>query len=240
MVRPDVPAKPAVVVGLAQAQAQKGRSKKASVAPPIPSAPPPPIPAAARPPSPPLTLPRSRSDSRAPLRRPVPAPFGEEATRQVDDDVLESLRRHEQAQNQMPEGPRKAAPTFLPSGKTPPRPVPPPSKVQFEEPTRMANVDARAFDEPFTTPQRDSDAGTEIDGPRRFLANVTPSTDPGTDYSGSDEATRMANIDGIAAMERARKGNHGNGPQQPPQDERTRAVNIRSDKSISDIDWDLD
>jgi hypothetical protein len=34
-------------------------------------------------------------------------------------------------------------------------------------------------------------------------------------------------------MERAR--NHG-----PSNDERTRAVNIRNDPSISDIDWDLD
>jgi hypothetical protein len=226
MVRPDVPAKPAVVVGLAQAQALKGRSKKPSIAPPPPSAPPP-VPVAARPPIPPTTPPRPRSDSRAPVRRPVPAPFGDEATRQVDDDVLESLRRHEQeqAQNQMPEGPRKQAPTFLPTGKTPPRPVPLPSKVPFEEPTRLAA-------------QRDSDAGTEIDGPRRFLANVTPSTDPGLPGGefGNDEATRMANVEGIAAMERARKG----AAQQPPQEERTRAVNIRSDKSISDIDWDLD
>ncbi|MBL9015273.1 MAG: NAD(P)-binding domain-containing protein [Myxococcales bacterium] len=223
MMRPDVPAKPAVVVGLAQAQALKGRSKKPSIAPPPPSAPPP-VPV------------RARNDSRAPLRRPVPAPFGDEATRQVDDDVLESLRRHDeaQAQNPMPEGPRKQAPTFLPSGKTPPRPVPPPSKVQFEEPTRMADMDPRAFDEA----HRDSEPGTEIDGPRRFLANVTPSTDPGLPGGefGNDDATRMQNIEGIAAMERARKGN----VQQPPQEERTRAVNIRSDKSISDIDWDLD
>jgi hypothetical protein len=34
-------------------------------------------------------------------------------------------------------------------------------------------------------------------------------------------------------MERAR--NHG-----PGNEERTRAVNIRNDPSISDIDWDLD
>ena len=47
-----------------------------------------------------------------------------------------------------------------------------------------------------------------------------------------DEATRMANIDGISGIERLRN--------QVPQDERTRAVNIRNDKSISDIDWDLD
>jgi len=90
----------------------------------------------------------------------------------------------------------------------------------------MANIDPRAFDEPFN----DKDLSTELDQ-HKFLSQA-PTTDP--DYN--DEATRMANIDGIAAMERARKGK----VEQPPQDERTRAVNIRSDKSISDIDWDLD
>jgi hypothetical protein len=53
------------------------------------------------------------------------------------------------------------------------------------------------------------------------------------DHRELDEATRLSSIDGIAAMERGR--NHG-----PSHDERTRAVNIRNDPSISDIDWDLD
>ena len=44
--------------------------------------------------------------------------------------------------------------------------------------------------------------------------------------------THHAMIDGISGMERVRN--------QVPQDERTRAVDIRNDKSISDIDWDLD
>jgi hypothetical protein len=71
------------------------------------------------------------------------------------------------------------------------------------------------------------------DFPPRFLAS--PSTDPGVSSFDDhrDEATRLASLDGMAAMERAR--NHG-----PPLDERTRAVNIRNDPSISDIDWDLD
>ena len=238
--RPDVPAKPAVVVGLAQAQASKSRSKRSTAAPS------PPAPIAARPPIPPTSPPRARNESRPPPRRQVPSPFGDEATRQVDEELLTALRGN---QNQMPEGPRQKAPTFLPS-----KAVPPPN-VQFEEPTRMAKIDARAFDEPFGS----DEPGTELDGPNRFLKNA-PTTDP--DYSG-DEATRMANIDGIAAAERARKqqlpppskqppapSKQGPAPsrkppppgtaQQPPADERTRAVNIRGDKSISDIDWDLD
>ncbi len=222
--RPDVPAKPAVVVGIAAAQASKSRNKRATAAPPPPGV-------SARPPVPPVPPtqpPRSRNESRPPPRRQVPAPFGDEATRQVDDELLTALRKD---QNQMPEGPRQKAPTFLPS-----KAVPPPPKAQFDEPTRMANIDPRAFDEPFSH----QEPGTELDGHHKFL-NQAPTTDP--DYGG-EEATRMANIDGIAAMERARKGGHGHPPvqqpQQPAPEERTRAVNIRGDKSISDIDWDLD
>ena len=237
MARPDVPAKPAVVVGLAQAQAGKNaRSKRSTAAPPAPSAPPqqarrattvpPPIPNS-QPPMPP----RSRNESRPPPRRAVPQPFGDEPTRQVDDELLSALRSSEQQQQK-----RKQAPTHLPSkavqmapSKLPPSKAPPPSQMQFEEPTRMANIDAHlmnkhAFDE----------ANTEGERPDKFLSQA-PATDPSNapvHLDEHDEATRMANIDGISGIERLRN--------QVPQDERTRAVNIRNDKSISDIDWDLD
>jgi hypothetical protein len=229
--RPDVPAKPAVVVGLAQAQAGKAnRSKRSTAAPPPPPGAqprraatiPPPIPG--QPPPPP---PRARNESRPPPRRAVPAPFGEEPTRQVDDELLSALRANEQQQQ------RQKAPTHLPSktsppptktapplSKLPPSKAPPPSKVEFEEPTRMANIDAHLRNDPLD----------------KFLSQA-PSTDLNTTapetLEDNDEATKMASLDGIAAMERARK-------HPVPQDERTRAVNIRNDKSISDIDWDLD
>ena len=226
MLRPDVPAKPAVVVGIAQAQASKTRSKRSTAAPPPP-------PVAARPPlpltSPPSIPARARNDSKAPPRRPVPAPFSDEATRQVDDELLTALRRDQAASNPMPEGPRQKAPTFLPG--TAAKMPPPPSKQQapqfLDEPTKMGDIDAYALDAEF----RDSAQATEFDKHQKFL-NQAPTTDPDL---GHEEATRMANIDGIA-KERSRKP----APQQPPQEERTRAVNIRSDKSISDIDWDLD
>ncbi len=210
--RPDVPAKPAVVVGLAQAQAGKNaRTKRAAAAAPAPA------PVIARPVMPPKQA-----------RRAVPAPFGDEATRQVDDELLTALRA---ADNAMPDGPRQKAPTFLPTKAVQAKSVPPPKSAGFsDEPTRMANIDARAYDEPFS----EREPGTEIDPSARFLAQA-PKTDP--DY-GAEEATRMANVDSFAAMERQRKG--GAQPQQPPAEERTRAVNIRGDKSISDIDWDLD
>jgi hypothetical protein len=78
--------------------------------------------------------------------------------------------------------------------------APPPPSFN-DEPTRMANVDPRSYDQP----------GLE---------------------NNYEEATSIASLDGIAAMERARH--------QPSNEERTRAVNIRNDPSISDIDWDLD
>ncbi len=243
--RPDVPAKPAVVVGLAQAQAGKNaRSKRSTAAAPPPQAPPPalqarraqtvppPLPGMQPPPPPP----RSRNESRPPPgpapRRGVPQPFADEATRQGDDELLNALRASEQQQPR-----RQQAPTHLPSKavspppskaplKLPPSKAPPPN-VQFEEPTRMANIDAhlmskRAFD--------DANQGDRLD---KFLAQA-PATDPSTApvHLDDDEATRMGNIDGIAGIERSRNN--------VPQDERTRAVNIRNDKSISDIDWDLD
>ena len=72
---------------------------------------------------------------------------------------------------------------------------------------------------------------------RRFLA-AAPITEPGADalfedHQDLDEATRLSRIEGGAAMERTRHPG-------PSHDERTRAVNIRSDPSISDIDWDID
>jgi hypothetical protein len=45
-----------------------------------------------------------------------------------------------------------------------------------------------------------------------------------------NEATRLSNPDGSHAAARG----------QPPRDERTRAVDIRNDPSMSDVDWDID
>ena len=193
--RPDVPAKPAVVVGIAQANSRRDK-KKPTAAPP-----PPPRRDAPRAAPPPL-----RAQPAQQPRRAVPPPFSDEPTRQVDDEILNALR----------------------SGQVV-RPTPPPPQPHFnDEPTRMAPpMDMRAFD----------DTGMERQPSAKFPANA-PATDPSPfgnlDTSEIDEATSIASLDGIAAMERARhQGNANN-------DERTRAVNIRNDPSISDIDWDLD
>lgn len=249
-VRPDVPAKPAVVVGIAQAQAARVNAKRSAeraAAAPVPSAqmarPVLPLPQTAAAAVPPPPAPRSRQMAVAvpapqpTSRRPVPVPFSEEPTRQVDDALLDALRSA---------APAKAAPR-----PSPPKPTRPalPRPARPDEPTAtgapiMAPVAPAVpmgmapmslppddgFDE-MTRPADDYPNGL----PPRFLQQA-PKTDPS--YSSfentpdPEEATRMASLEGIAAMERAR--------QMPPNDERTRAVNIRNDPSISDIDWDLD
>ncbi len=273
-VRPDVPAKPAVVVGLAQAQER--RSKKQSVAPPLPprreapasvspplrgapgappnrreaapsvppmrgapaTAPPPlrgapgapqpparreapasvPPPMRGAPGAPPPPMrptssppPRPRTESRAP-RRPVPPPFSDEPTRQVNDDILAELRSGQLAMPPPPSSPpqrsHQARPHF----------------ADADEPTRMANID----------PLADDETGPKMPREQPGFPATAPATDPMLPnlLDNHDEATSIASLDSIAAMERAR--HHGTN------DERTRAVNIRSDPSISDIDWDLD
>jgi thioredoxin reductase (NADPH) len=261
MVRPDVPAKPAVVVGIAQAQAARTNGKRGDKAAPAtghprpapayaqppapPSLPPQPPPMPPMPPMPPQQPPQPPQAMQPPPRSrpvnvaqpmprravPVPAPFGEEPTRQVDDDLLTVLR------TQVPDSPA-AKPTGKPTPRSAARPKPSlprpnvaPIPAQPDEPTRMAMIDPRAFDD-----------GSNLDGTRQ--SNDYPPTylSPGQsaepsfgfeDHQDPEEATRLSSLEGIAAMERVR--GHG-----PSNDERTRAVNIRNDPSISDIDWDLD
>jgi thioredoxin reductase/ferredoxin len=273
-VRPDVPAKPAVVVGLAQAQAARTNGKRpAERSHPRPSHPPPMAqpPAMAQPPmsQAPMTLPQTgpqpvlahasppqpyappqqyaqpqpRSRQMAavqpppPQRRPVPAPFGDEPTRQVDDELLTALRNAAPAKpspavRTPPPAPR---PTATASSKSPRPNLPRPSAIQSarpDEPTRIS-IDTNAL--PGSGFENDEMTRPSDAAHHKFLANA-PATDPnvGGFEDHGDEATRLSSLDGIAAMERAR--NHPG----LSNEERTRAVNIRNDPSISDIDWDLD
>jgi thioredoxin reductase/ferredoxin len=248
--RPDVPAKPAVVVGIAQAQAartnQKRTSERAAQPQPRPTAPQVAQPRAsaqhaaaqprasaqlaaqprasaqlaAQPPPPPrsrqMSVPQPPAAPQPQARRSVPVPFGEEPTRQVDDELLTALRNAPPAKP----SPKPGLPKPSLGRTTPPG-----------DPGRIGNLDLAFDDHELDEMTRPSD-----DFPPKFLSPA-PTTDPsfGTfeDHRDADEATKLASLDGIAAMERAR--NHG-----PSHDERTRAVNIRNDPSISDIDWDLD
>jgi thioredoxin reductase (NADPH) len=247
--RLDIPAKPAVVVGLAQAQAARNKRTSERIAPPPPVTmqsrsavpPPPPPPARSRAPGAPVPTPRSLGGAPVPTprslsapvptpRRPVPAPFGEEPTRQVDDALLSQLRNAP---------PAKASPRPNPSGLSPlPRPMPV-RPARPDEPTRMAHIGSFGYDDPDGDPDGDLDREMTLpsdDFRSRFLstpANTLPNLGGVEDHRDPDEATRLASLEGIAAMERARNLGPGN-------EERTRAVNIRNDPSISDIDWDLD
>jgi hypothetical protein len=191
--RPDVPAKPAVVVGLAQARRQK-RSTAAPPPPPNSKAPPPP--------------PRAKNPSQG--GRPkaqLPKPF-EEPTRAVGDAELLAAVRN--------------------------APGPGRNNVFDDQPTRLGNVDARLLDAVAIEEQLNTMPEHSLSP--KFL-NTT--TEPqamleGFESADPDEATRMANLDGIASMERANRGHP------PVREERTRAVDIRNDPSMSDVDWDID
>ncbi|HET9621221.1 MAG TPA: NAD(P)-binding domain-containing protein [Kofleriaceae bacterium] len=311
MLRPEVPAKPAVVVGIAQAQAARSNGKRNSAerqaVHPRPTAsatrPPPvqaaaPITASAKSPrvsrhyEAPLTLPptgevpvlpaseptlaaparqvrqptRSRVMAAAQpspssvSRRPVPAPFGEEPTRQVDDELLSALRNAPPAKPSPKAGvktgtmskiaasgtPGASAPPITASAKSPAKPaLPKPGVIpaRHDEPTRIS-IDTTALPGPSkgshaplpgvstgSFDEANDEATRSDDFPRKFLAQA-PATDPNfsgpfDDHRETDESTRLSSFEGMAAR------HNGN-------DERTRAVNIRNDPSISDIDWDLD
>jgi len=278
--RPDVPAKPAVVVGIAQAQHAR-RNKQGTGAPPSPPPqhedaplhlPDSPIPSRApvtrtRSPSHAVNdgegrsvasrsrgdsvarpvndgegrsvASRSRGDSVArpvndgegrsvasrsrnpsgapkPGRRAVPPPFSDDPTRQVDEQMLGLLRSGPDnlpttdASSLPGVTPRPQQPAAVPSSRQTPRK--PPAPFSDQEATRMATVD------PDSIGMRSIDTGERM--PPMF------------DHDG-DEATSVASVDAMKALARSRKQPQGN-------DENTRAVNIRNDASISDVDWDLD
>ena len=229
--RPDVPAKPALVVGLEQANSAR-RQKRATAAPPPPGPPPrpqtapPPLPPAARskgPTQPPPRAkgpsqppPRSKGPTQPPPRRPLPSPFNETTRAVQDDELLAALRA-----------------------------APGPGRTTFDEPTRLGDVDARMLDRSFASAVPGQTIDHAIDdlvthpggeGAPKFLPSTTElSAAPPEHFDElADEKTRMANVSSIKPGERSNRG------QPPAREERTRAVDIRNDPSISDIDWDLD
>ena len=180
VLRPDVPAKPAVVVGLAQAR----RQKKPSGAPPVP-------PSSTR--GPKRTQPPPPPQHVARPRAPLPKPF-DEPTRSVAESELLAKARE--------------APAFE------------------DLPTRLGGE--RLFDDGVI----DDGLSTLVgESPPKFL-NTSTIPDP-REYDGDAEATRLSNINNINGG-RSQNPNRGGG------DERTRAVDIRNDRSMSDIDWDID
>jgi thioredoxin reductase/ferredoxin len=208
--RADVTAKPAVVVGLAQANSRRkrqtgGPQAQSSARPKVPTGPPP-MPARSKPASLPPPVPAKTGltpSGRTPGRQP-PRPF-EDKTRQVNDQELLAAVRNAPGQGRVP------------------------GKGIFDVPTRVADPDARlqfGDDEGLTRP-----AGMDEN---KFLPSQTePSVAP-EHLDDEDEATNMASVEKLAAIERA-----GRASTPSRHDERTRAVDIRTDK-LSKIDWDID
>jgi len=183
--RPDVPAKPAVVVGLDKARRQKRGSG------------PPPLPGgqsratAAR--TAPKAVPASRS------RAPLPKPF-EEPTRAVNDAELVKAVRN------APGPGRVAASPF------------------DDLPTRLGDIDAKLLDDHAV-----DEALSGMATGDKFIAAVTEQQSMLFD---DNEATSLADLDGSLKQ--------ASGPKPPRRDEQTRAVDIRNDPSMSDVDWDID
>ena len=116
--RDDMPAKPAVVVGLAAAAAAR-RAKRTAASMPAQAPEPTAGPQRRRPTAPPPVAAAPSAAEGQAAWLPVPPPFGEEPTRQVDDKVLAS-----------PRGPQPQMPK---SGPFP-----------MIRPTRLADIDAAA------------------------------------------------------------------------------------------------
>ncbi|HEY3804135.1 MAG TPA: NAD(P)-binding domain-containing protein [Kofleriaceae bacterium] len=182
VLRPDVPAKPAVVVGLAQAR----RQKKPSNAPPVPGssvAPGTRGPKRTAPPPPPAQV-RGRA--------PLPKPFDEPTRSVAESELLAKVR--------------EAAPAFE------------------DLPTRLG--ENRLFDDGAI----DDGLRTLVGDAPKFLNSATipdPREYPPDDSDG--DATRLSNLNLGRPPNRNSNG-----------DERTRAVDIRNDRSMSDVDWDID
>jgi len=221
--RMDVPAKPALVVGLEKARKKKGSTggptlqrsnhvepprvaPSPSRPPPSRTAPPPVLPLPSRSKSPsaaPPPPPAARREQPSP-RRPFPSSFtDQQPTRAVhNDDLVHQVRS-----------------------------APAPARSLFDEPTRLGDIDEHLLEQS----RKESSGDSEY--PPKFLpANTELAPMHFDDLPHDEDATRMAHNPGAPRAK----------PKLPPpgtrngSDERTRAVDIRRDPSINDIDWDID
>jgi thioredoxin reductase/ferredoxin len=250
-VRTDVPAKPALVVGLAQARKKRATggpqresreqpaarpprdSREQAVARPRESR----EQAAARPQSPsqpPPPLPRGKPASMPP---PVPA-----RTKPASNAPPSPSPRAKQPSPKRPlPGPFNDGPTRMvgqdevASAARRGRPDPLGGSL-FDEPTRLGDVDADLLMQ--TRPE-------EASGPAEYPPKFLPATTELApmhfdDMQHEDDATRLANVDSISARRKPPPPRSGAGAKH---DERTRSVDIRTDPSLApmnDIDWDID
>jgi len=219
--RPDAAAKPALVVGLAQARSKRQsngpvaqppvRNKPVSVPPPAsalqqarpphrpqtPSKPPPPPPGRSKPPT-----------QQPPMRRQPPPPNTPSSTFTEKTRALDPVRD-----------------------------APPPPSL-FDEPTRMRDINLDLVDQ--TRPE-EALAPKELDS--KFNFDV-PSDNEQTRMASID-SIRKPSLPPPSRTPGQRAPAPRAQPARQQQDERTRAVDIRNDlgindPSINDIDWDID
>jgi thioredoxin reductase (NADPH) len=222
--RLDVPAKPALVVGLEKARKKKGSTggptvQRTNHAPPPAPAPvrskpaslPPPVPRS-KPASLPPPTPRAQQAAPAPRqkqpspRRPVPSPFNEPTRAVQEDELIRSVRS-----------------------------APGPGRSLFDEPTRLGDVDADLLMQ--SRPDEQPKIATDPDYPPKFLPATTELAPMQFDEPHEEEATRLANVDGIMPPRRQAPPPRRSAKHDP---ESTRAVDVRNDPGINDIDWDID
>jgi thioredoxin reductase/ferredoxin len=274
-------AKQAVIVGLAQAMAKgpaNKRSKRPSEQAPPPGPPPPmppPVrskPVTAPPPNPLSPSQRAKRPSAAPpapvaggSRRPVPPPFSEEPTRQVTNELLSQLRGTGSpfGEEDPTRNPGMDQDQTRMAGAAPPDPRDP-FHAMLDEDRDLAYIES-----PGRSRGSPSAVTGRIDlGPREHSRQYERQAPPPSSDFPIDEATAMANMDGLLALERANSAERSRGappasrpperarpPERtrrpppetpPPSEDPTRAVDLRKDPrtaqdgSLSDIDWDLD
>jgi putative YpdA family bacillithiol system oxidoreductase len=252
----DEPPKQAVIVGLAKAMAAgptsaPGRNKRPTqppgtilpMPPPVPGATPPgearrpgrglPVPNVhVGPPQPPAPA-RAKRPSAAPAlaaasppaKRRVPPAFNEEPTKRLEPgSPLAAMLRA--AQHGKParagfedEATRAAPPRF------------------DDESTRAVEVDAALLDAGRDTQDELIDVGYLTGATAEGAIDLGASEQSRRfDRVLSDDATAIADVERMAALERARR------PAKPPSafDEPTRTVDASRPKTLSDVDWDLD
>jgi putative YpdA family bacillithiol system oxidoreductase len=262
----DLPPKQAVIVGLAKAMAggpTAGRSKRPSapppMPPPVPGATPPgvtrpgvaadlrerpparmqaPPPGMARMQAPPPGMARAKRPSPAPpvRRRPVPPAFGEEPTRRLDaQSELAAMLR---AAKQDGRPPVRRGPSFDDEMTR---------SRHDDEATRAVDVDAAGLTAAAHDTYEGHDTHDELIDVG-YLSGAHGAIDLGPRDESSrfdrvdvhEDATAIADVEKIAALERARTRAAATAAGRSAFDEPTRTVDAVRPKTLSDIDWDID
>jgi thioredoxin reductase/ferredoxin len=245
---PPVPGATPPGVTRSEAHAERERAKRPSGSPPPSQLPmPPPVPSAAprgkRPSGPPPIAAAPPAAPVRPKKKSVPPPMEAEPTRKLDPNspLAQMLRAANQA---MPAVPAKGGFDDNETASHATRPAATRALAQSARPvaqrfddesTRAADFDPRALDREVGADSQDE----LIDVGYLRGAHADGAIDLGhRDASGPfalDDATAVANVEKLAALERARTKQRTGTFEEP-----TRSADAAPVKSLSDVDWDLD